>query len=180
MSRQKKNGKRKEQRTSPAQQKITIRESLHPDIAKTIMVVFFLGIAILFLLAGVGQAGPWGEASYHGLSKLFGLGYFLFPLIFFILAFSFISKEEHEDNRVIGITVAASVLLFLSGLGLIDLIASDRGGYVGKFVGSLESLFGVPASFVIMLVVLIISFLVALNRPFNLNLFSLKKKLYIC
>lgn len=176
MSRSKKNGKRKEQRTSQLPQRITIRESIHPDIAKTIMVVFFLGVAVLFILAGVGQAGPWGEASYHGLSKLFGLGYFLFPLIFFILAFSFISKEPHEDNRIIGITAGASVFLFLSGLGLIDLILPDRGGFVGKLVGSLESPFGIPAAFVIMLVVLIISFLVALNRPLNLNLFSLKKK----
>ncbi len=176
MSRSKKNGKRKEQRTPQSQQRITIRESIHPDIAKTIMVVFFLGIAVLFILAGVGQAGPWGEASYHGLSKLFGLGYFLFPLIFFILAFSFISKEAYEDNRVIGITAGASIFLFLSGLGLIDLILPDRGGFVGKFVGSLESPFGIPAAFVIMLVVVIISFLVALNRPLNLNLFSLKKK----
>lgn len=175
MSRSKKN-KRKTQTSRESQgQKISLRESLHPGIVKPIAVVFFLGVAVLFFLAGIGQAGPWGEASYNVLSKLFGWGYFLFPVIFFILAFSFISKEDREDERIVGITISANIFLFLSGLGLIDIIASERGGIFGASIGALKNPFGVPAALVIMLVVLIISFLIALNRPLNLNLFFLRK-----
>ncbi len=158
--------------------KLKLSEVLHPDILKTVLVVFFLGIAIIFLLAGIGQAGPLGKSIYHGLSKLFGLGYFLFPLIFFIIAFSFISEEEQERRRTVGITVVTSILIFLSGLGCIDIIAGGRGGLVGHLIGSLKIPFGIPAALVIMLVILTISFLIILNKPLNLRLpeFNFLKK----
>lgn len=174
MSRSKKN-KRKERSAEPRKQKASILESIHPDVIRPISIVFFLGVAVLFFLAGIGQAGPWGASAYRGLSKLFGWGYFLFPVIFFILAFSVAPKEEREDGRTVWITAAANILLFLSGLGFIDIVAPGHGGAVGAIIGSIKSPFGVPAALVIMLVALIISFLVAMNRPLNLNLSFLRR-----
>lgn len=175
MSRSKKNT-RKERSSEPQKRKKSIRESIHPDTVRMISIVFFLGISVLFFLAGIGQAGPWGDSTYRGLSKLFGWGYFLFPVIFFILAFSLAPKKERETGQAVWITVAASVLLLLSGLGFIDIVTSGHGGAIGEIIGSITSPFGVPAALVIMIATIIISFLAAMNRPLNLNFSFLKRE----
>ncbi len=136
--------------------------SLHPDIRKSVIVVLLFGIAIVFLLAGLGQAGPWGSAIYNGLKNLFGWGYYFIPAMFFLLAFSFMSEER---KNFLGLSTIAAVVFVFSGLGFIDLIAPESGGLIGKGVGSLESAFGKPTSFVITLMLLIASFIIAVNRP---------------
>ena len=141
-------------------------EPLHPDIRRSVLVVLFLGLAAIFLLAGVGQAGPWGEAVYQSLNKLFGWGYYLFPVVFFLLAFSFISEEKKIP---VGITLIGDVLFVVSGLGLIDVIAPGDGGLIGEAIGALKIPFGVPASLVIMLTILVASFIVAINRPISFS-----------
>ncbi|KKU15549.1 MAG: Cell division FtsK/SpoIIIE [Candidatus Jorgensenbacteria bacterium GW2011_GWA2_45_9] len=165
-----KKSKNKKETPAVKKQSAKISDSLHPDILKTIWVVLFLGIAILFLLAGVRQAGPFGDSVYNALTKFFGWGYFLFPMIFFILAFSLLSDEERDFKRDIWITAGASILIFISGLGFIDIIANGHGGLLGSFTGKLKQPFGTPASILITFIVFVISSLVALNRPLNLNI----------
>ena len=153
-----------------------LRESdaaIHPDVKKTIWIVFCLGIAILFILAGAGQAGPWGANIFGVLDKFFGWGYYLLPVIFFIVAFSLIAPER---KRILWLTVVAGILFVASGLGVIDIISPGAGGLLGLVLGSLKKPFGMTASLVITFVVLIASFLVVINKPVRMPKIPKKEK----
>ncbi len=141
------------------------RYPLHPEIKKSVWMVGFLALAVVFLLAGLGQAGPWGEGIYNGLRMLFGWGYFFLPFLFFILAFSFISEER---KQMLGFRLISGFFFIGAGLGFIDIIAPESGGLLGNFVGSLKHPFGMIAALVITLTILIISFLVTINKPISL------------
>ena len=141
--------------------------NIHPDIKKSVWVIIFLATATLFILAAINQAGPVGAFLYKIFQKLFGWGYYLFPVITFLLALSLIATEK---TKIFGITLASSILFLVSGLGFIDIISPGKGGLTGAIVGSLKTPFGTTASLVITLTFLIISFLVILNRPFKMSL----------
>lgn len=146
---------------------------LHPETRKSVWIVAFLGIAVLFVLAGVGQAGPWGDALYGALAKFFGWGYYFLPAVCFILAFSLFSLE---GRSLWGITAVGAVLFILSGLGFLDIVAPGSGGLTGSMVGSLKNPFGVPASLVITVTVLLVSFLITANRPLKFPKLAIKTK----
>jgi len=137
---------------------------LHPEIKKSVWMVSFLALAVIALLAGLGQAGPWGEGIYNGLKTLFGWGYFFLPFLFFVLAFSFISEER---KQMLGFRLVSGFFFIGAGLGFIDIIAPESGGLLGNFVGSLKHPFGTIAALVITFTILIISFLVTINKPIS-------------
>lgn len=137
--------------------------SLHPDIQRSVWVVILFGIGIVFLLAGLGQAGPWGNAIYSGLERLFGWGYYFLPVMFFLLAFSFLTEDK---RKFLELSTIAALVFVLSGLGLLDIIAPGNGGMVGGAIGALKGPFGITASLVIMTTLVIASFIITVNRPF--------------
>lgn len=137
---------------------------LHPDTKRHVAAIACFGLAVIFILAAVSQAGPWGNAFFGFFEKLFGLGYYLLPLMAAVLGISFFSKDP---RKLWGITLIGTGLFILSALGFIDIVAAERGGLVGKGIGALEGPFGTPASLVITGTILIVSFLMAVNRPFS-------------
>lgn len=145
---------------------------LHSETKKSVWVVAFLGIAVLLILAGVGQAGPWGSGFYAALNKLFGWGYYFLPTVCFLLTFSFFSLERH---KLWGITAIGAVMFVLSGLGFLDIVSPGSAGLTGSIVGSLKGPFGTPASIVITITVLLASFLITVNKPLKLSRIAVKK-----
>ncbi|OIO65567.1 hypothetical protein AUJ30_00810 [Candidatus Wolfebacteria bacterium CG1_02_39_135] len=128
--------------------------------------IVFLGIAAVLILASFKSAGPFGNFLYLFFEKLFGRGYYLLPAIFLVLAGVFLTSER---QRIYQITFLGAGLFTLAGLGLIDIIFPDRGGWVGRIVGFLEIPFGYTASIIIVIIVIIISFLVTLNLPIKIK-----------
>lgn len=167
MSRRKKQKKNIQEKKSEKPKEAVL--SLHPEIKKSVWIVVLLGLAILFLLAGIGQAGSWGGEIYATLFNIFGWGYYLFPAILFLLAFSLAPEEQ---KKILHITIIAGLFFFISGLGFMDIISPGSGGLTGDVIGSLKQPFGIPASIVITLTILIASFIVMVNRPLK---FSWKK-----
>lgn len=138
---------------------------LHPETKKSVGIVVFLALAAVFILAAAGQAGPVGGAAYRGLDKLFGWGYYLLPVVFFLLAFAFTAPER---RKFLTTTAVGAVVFLLAGLGFIDIVSPGNGGLTGTIIGSLKAPFGQAASLIITLTLLIISFLVIVNRPLRL------------
>jgi len=130
------------------------------ETKKSALAILLLGAAIVMLLASFGKAGPAGDFLFAFLGKFFGLGYYLWPLIILLVAGSFIASNE---EKFLGITLVGVVGFILSGLGLIDIIAPERGGLLGNAVGALELPFGYTASIVLTSCLLIASLLVTLN-----------------
>ncbi|MEK7512873.1 MAG: DNA translocase FtsK 4TM domain-containing protein, partial [Patescibacteria group bacterium] len=143
--------------------------NLHPDVKKSIWIVACIGLGIVFILAAAGQAGPVGARFFSFMQTFFGLGYYLLPLVSFLLAFSFFAPER---TKLLGITLIGGALFVLSGLGFIDIVSPGHGGLTGELIGALKIPFGVPASFVITVAVLAISFLLTVNRPLKLSLLT--------
>ena len=150
-----------------------INLALHPDVKKSVVVVVCIATAILFILAANNQAGPAGEWFYDVFKNLFGWGYYLLPTASFMLAFAFIAPDS---KKFWGATLLGILFFILSGLGFIDIVAPGSGGLTGAMIGSLEQPFGTPASLVITFATLIASFLITLNKPFNISLPKWKMK----
>ena len=153
----KKNGVSKRKNKEQKRESLGEKINLHPDTKKSVWIVVFVGLAIVLLLAGIHQAGPLGEWFYLVMDKLFGIGYYLFPIVSLLLGFSFLSPDQ---KKVFGFPLAGGILFMFSGLGLIDIIHQGGGGVIGVVMGSLENPFGIVASIFIEFVVLVISILV--------------------
>ncbi len=142
--------------------------NLHPDIKKSVWIVVFFALTVIFLLAAAGQAGPLGEQFYTLFEKLFGIGYYLLPITSFLIAFSFFSPER---KQLLWLTFVSGGLFVLASLGFIDIISPGSGGLTGVAMGSLRYPFGTPASLVITFSILAASFLVTINKPLALPIF---------
>jgi hypothetical protein len=87
----------------------SIRLQIHPETERSILAIFFIGISAILILAGFHNAGPAGEFIYEILTGLFGLGYYLFPLIFLIMAGVFLSVKEQKDRKFGTIFIGATL-----------------------------------------------------------------------
>lgn len=137
---------------------------LHPETKKSVGMVFFLALAVIFILAAAGQAGPAGSLLYRFLDKVFGWGYYLLPFIFFLAAFVWMTPDR---RRLLLTTGLGGFLFLIAGLGLIDIIQPGKGGWAGVIIGSLKIPFGQTAAVVITVALIVVSFLVIINRPFR-------------
>ena len=140
-------------------------KTLHGIVAVALFV-----IAMFFILSALGLGGPVGKSIYakegfFSLTKLFGVGYFLLPVIFIILSVSFFRSLQKKIALTQSI---GGLILFLSGLGIISTIsymmtkdAAKVGGIVGSLISSpLITLFYVYATLIFLMALALISILV--------------------
>ena len=140
---------------------------LKDDTVSWIFAVAFFVLFIIFILAPLEMAGNVGNKMYNILKVLFGLGYFLLPLLSLLLSISFAKSVKHSfgTTRAIG-----SSLFFLSSLALLDLVFTDKGGMIGKFLHKpLVKLFDVYATSVILGALIIISILVIFDASLSIS-----------
>src|SRR3989338_5325175 len=130
----------------------------------SIFSIFAFLVASFLILASVGKAGPLGNNIYAGFVFLFGLGYFLFQLIF--LFFGIILIQTKRPLFLLS-SVTGGVLFFLSGLGIVATIMGD-GGVVGSLLSSpLVSLLDFYATVIILSGVFIISLLLLFDAALS-------------
>lgn len=143
------------------------RESrISSETKKSIIGILLVASSIVLLLAAFAKAGPAGDFLFHTLTLLVGLGYYLIPLIFFVVGVLFLLSREQKFFSV----VFFGMLFFvLSGLGLIDILLPERGGFVGKLIGALEIPFGRGAAIILTISLLVVSLLITLNASIKLR-----------
>ncbi|MEK7612578.1 MAG: DNA translocase FtsK [Patescibacteria group bacterium] len=115
-----KNGK------NPGIKKFTLG-SVPPDTRRALAVVVLIIMGSFLTLAAFDAAGIAGSDSYRLLAHLLGVGYFLVPALFFVLAGSALKTESSGFTIV---KAAASAVFILAGLAFIELV-SGKGGLVG-------------------------------------------------
>ena len=151
---------------------------LHPETKKSVWAVVFFGFGIILLLAKFNNAGPLGVFVYNFLEGFFGWGYYLLPLILFVVAGVFLASDR---RKIYQITFFGAVLFILAGLGLIDIVFPDKGGLVGSIIGLLEIPFGYIASIVAVVISAVAALLITVNLPIRIkklsSFFWLKTKL---
>lgn len=174
MGRKKKQPEEKAEETSNG-----IFTYLQEETVQGIIAVLFFVLATFFTLAGFARGGKVGLWSYDFLENLFGYGYWLLPILFFILCVSFFNslKKKLALTHSIG-----GLLFFCSTLALLNIFTTTaefggKGGIVGNLISSpLLSLFDLYASVIILIAFCIISFLIMFDIPLKLHFASLFKK----
>jgi S-DNA-T family DNA segregation ATPase FtsK/SpoIIIE len=158
----------------------SIKESLEnkisPETKNSVVAVFLIGLTAILILAGFQKAGPVGGFIYNVFEGLFGWGYFLFPIISLFVAVLFILTKE---RIFFGITLIGAIAFILSGLGLIDIVSSQKAGLIGNFIGGLELFFGYTASIILMAIFLISALLVTFNASIHFTKKPETKKLAV-
>lgn len=138
----------------------------------SILAIIFFVLAVLTILASLDLSGMVGENLFNVFYWLSGVGYFLLPIIFIMLSISFLRQEEREFS---GLKATGSILLFLSGLGVISTLArilewTRDGGHIGKAISDLFVwLFGSTATLIILSALIIISLLILFESQLTID-----------
>jgi S-DNA-T family DNA segregation ATPase FtsK/SpoIIIE len=163
-----KKGKKKKEVKNPEEKNEIL--GLSQETKNGIWGIVSLGLAVVATLALFGKAGQAGEIFANVSKLLFGWGVFLVPVAFAILGAAFLKSI----SRNIGKSAVVGTLLFVFGfLAIFYIIGRDgfdvrvaQGGYLGLVIGfPLFKSVGFLSSFIILVVLLFVSLLVALNIP---------------
>lgn len=106
--------------------------SLHipAETKRAIGAVALVIVGLLLILASFSAAGPGGDWIYAQLGWLLGVGYFILPLLAFVLAWTALREESAGFTAL---KIAASVVFAVAALGFVALVSSD-GGYLGELI----------------------------------------------
>lgn len=105
-----------------------------PSHTKRAVIAIVLIITASFLtLAAFGIAGGAGEDIFRLFAYLLGVGYFLLPILLFLLAGSALRREWSGLTTT---KLVASAAFVLSGLGFIALVNTKSGGLIGESIAN--------------------------------------------
>jgi S-DNA-T family DNA segregation ATPase FtsK/SpoIIIE len=150
------------------EKKPSIWELISEETSNAILGILCVVVTVFLLLSAVSKAGPVGVFTYHGLGLLFGIGYYLVPLVFCLLSFSFFRSGERNFALP---QVLGSVLFFISSLGLTDTLFPQSGGVIGQLISQpLLSLFASYISVIILFALALISLLIIFNTTVKLDI----------
>ena len=135
--------------------------ALKDETQKSIIGILAFVLGVFFLLAAFEKAGVVGHYLYRGFDVLFGVGYFILPLLAFLLGASAFSEERPRFALHV---MLGSILFILSGLGIISLLGGTfdgspaAGGVVGGGISrAFMALFDFYASTVILFSLFVVS-----------------------
>lgn len=126
-----------------------------------VFAVIFFVIGIFLLLAAFDKAGVAGKFIHNHLGSLLGVGYYLLPVLSFLLAHSYFRSVK---TNLALTNILGSVLFCISGLGFIDVFFPGEAGRLGMMLGApLVHLFDISGAAVILGAGFVISLLVLFN-----------------
>lgn len=150
--------------------------SLKQETVEAVFAILFILIAIFLTFAAFGKAGTLGAFTFKGFVFLFGIGYYLIPVILLGLGVSFLASLRH--NMAIPKIVGA-LFIFFSGLGVVDLVFG-RGGFIGNLISTpLEKMLDFWVALISLLAILLISIVIVFNLSLKVDwqkLFAKKER----
>lgn len=157
---------RKKKKDKKDEDNVGFLSSLQEETVEGVIAIIFIILAIFLSLASIAKAGLVGDKIYEFLTTIFGIGYFLLPIILFGLGISFLKslKKNLATPKIIG-----GVLLLISGLGILSLTL-NQGGVAGDLIASpMVKLFDSIATFIFLLGIFFISILIIVDVPLHLK-----------
>ncbi len=141
---------------------LSFMDGLSDETRHSVVAIIFFVIGTFLSVAPFGKAGFVGENIYRGFSYLLGIGYFILPLLFFILGISIFRTAKR--NVALATSLGAFLFLF-SSLGLINILSGENeGGLLGNIASSpLVKLFDTYVATLFLFAFLVISFLIIFN-----------------
>jgi len=142
---------------------------LKEETLETIWAIVFFLVSLFLLLASISKGGMVGSKVFDIFSFLFGIGYYLIPLVLVVLGISFLKEIR---NNFATPKILASLMLFVSSLAFISLL-STQGGAVGSVIARpLISMFDFWASIFFTLGLIVISVVVMLDAKIKFPSFK--------
>ncbi len=149
---EKKTIKIKKQRTTIYEKLNLKQETMH-----IIYSAFFLLFSIFFIMSSFkGMAGKVGDYVFQGLNTYLGIGYYVIPVIFFLVAYTFLKGLKKDFTKI---KVFGSLLFSFSSLGFVDLISKEA-GEIGNFISSIQKYLGPWMSGILFLILIGISLII--------------------
>lgn len=146
--------------------------SLRDETRNSIIGIAFIILTLLLLMAAVESGGYLGEKIYGSMHFLFGVGYYVLPLLFVLLSINFFRAKEQSIG---GAALIAGPFFILSALGLLALLSRPDltlglGGFVGYYVMSpLAFLFAPALTAIILSAIFVIAILILFDTPLHLG-----------
>jgi len=147
---------------------------LKDETRHSIWGVFFFVLGLFIVLSIFNVAGVAGKFFYKTFSSVFGLGYYVLPILLVLVGISFMRTGKFYLARLHLIT---GILAILSSLGIMDIAVNGAGhsenifwgGYFGSGTSWLfVKIFGTYASILILGAILITSLIVLFDEKPNL------------
>jgi S-DNA-T family DNA segregation ATPase FtsK/SpoIIIE len=171
MARKKKNKKNK---------KITEKKSkklefflLSKKVKKSILGIIIFVLAIIIILSFFNLAGTVGLKLMDFFDFFIGKTIFVLPFILFLGGIIFFRTK---DKKILGQVLLVFLILIIGISGILNIIIEKEGGYLGYYISlPFLWLFGILASKIIFLAVILIGFLIFWHL-LEIDLTFLKKK----
>ncbi len=131
---------------------------LREETLQAVLAVLFFATGLTFIFSAFGKAGSGGKLIYEWLTRFSGVGFYLLPILAFILSAGFLRalRGLFPVKKTVG-----AFVLFLSGLGIVELIFPAEGGFLGHLLASpLTRLFDIYISLVILAACFVIAILI--------------------
>ena len=148
---------------------------LRDETRNSIIGLMFIILTLVFLFAALGNGGHLGGVMYQVAHYLFGVGYYLIPALFLLLAVNFFRAGKHNFTAP---ALVAGPFFILSALGLLSLVDSSTttdgyGGFVGYYIMSpMVYLFAAKLTAVILSTIFVIAILILFDIPLHFSFMS--------
>lgn len=107
-----------------------VRTGIPGHTKRAIAVVLLCVVGLFLTLATFGAAGIAGSDAYKLFAYFLGAGYFLVPLLFFVLAGGLLRKEASGFGAF---KMLGSAIFIFAGLGFVSIVAG-KGGLLGDAI----------------------------------------------
>ncbi|MDO8620570.1 MAG: DNA translocase FtsK [bacterium] len=131
---------------------------LREETLQGVLAVLFFAVGLTLIFSAFGKAGNGGKVIYDWLIHFVGVGFYLLPILAFMLSAGFLRalKGLFPVKKTVG-----AFVLFLSGLGIIEIIFHTEGGWLGNILAfPLVNMFDVYISLVILAACFVIALLI--------------------
>ncbi len=146
--------------------------SIPSETRRALLAIALFLVGAILALSAVDAAGVAGTRIFGGLSYLLGVGYFLLPLLSFLLAFVLVRDRESPFPILKSV---CGILFFVAALGFVQLVSAE-GGALGRLIEEpVVTLFDVWGGGLLMAAVMLVSFVVAFEAGVPSFLVSLPK-----
>lgn len=150
--------------------------SLKEGTRRSIIGILLLVLSVFLILAGFGTGGTIGTSIYDATHFVFGVGYWVLPLLALLLAVNYFRAEERS---LLGPALFAGPFFIFSALALLSFNAIDGGaenaygGWIGYWVMKPTTTWiGFATAVIFYLAMFLISVLVLFDLPLHLGIFN--------
>jgi S-DNA-T family DNA segregation ATPase FtsK/SpoIIIE len=137
------------------------------ETLQAILAIFAFVITVITILAAFGKAGVIGDYIFMFFTRMFGVGYYLIPIIATLVGIALLRgiEKRFRLSKTIG-----AFIFFLSGLGLIHIVSPENGGIVGTGIAKIFiKVFDVWASAIVLTALVIVSLFILFEAHFTLE-----------